>query len=343
MTHHFFKWSASLRQGAVALSPFIFASGLSLGACGTSPETPESDDSSPPDGEGGDTMMGDFRSPSGVECAADSRLGSFTIDLAADYTSVRGAVTSGVVPSGVPEVLAEEAGCQLLGVPPLFCDPGCGSGQTCGAGGVCITAPTKISAGILSVSGLAQEISQAANGITGDYSQTFKSPYPGFDPGAQISLQTSGDVAPGFLLHGIGVELMSSPHESFPVESGAPSKILWDAPSVESDDVHVHVSLTVNAHGATTGWIECTGPDTGELSIPGELVSGLVELGLSGFPRVTITRRSVDSVAVDDGCIELAVSSELMVSVEVPGLVSCSSKEDCPAEQICQPELVCGE
>lgn len=288
-------------------------------------------------------MNAGVQSPSGEACEAASRVGSFTIDLAEDYTSVRGAVADGVLPSGVPEVLAEQGACQLLGPPKLFCDPGCGSGETCGADGVCQPTPSKVSAGTLTVAGLAEPFSQEANGITGDYSKTFQTPYPGFEPGAEIILQASGDVVSGFSLYGIGVELISSPHESFPVESGKDAQIFWDAPSIASDDVQVHVSLTVNAHGGTTGWIECSGPDSGELSIPAELVSGLFELGLSGFPRVSISRQSVDSLATDGGCVDLAVSSELTVSVQVPGLVSCSDDGDCPEEETCQPELVCAE
>lgn len=110
---------------------------------------------------------------------------------------------------------------------------------------------------------------------------------------------------------------------------------------VDQEQSAVFVSFSVNVHGAVTGWIECTAPDTGEFEIPAELVSDLIDLGLSGFPRVDIERRSSATLDVSAGCVDLYVGSKVTMDIDVDGLQSCNNETDCAQGQTCSPELTC--
>ena len=68
----------------------------------------------------------------------------------------------------------------------------------------------------------------------------------------------------------------------------------------------------------------------------------LLELGFSGFPSLALTRRTVDTVDLAPGCIELRVNSTTVLDVSIDGLISCSFDEDCPPDQICRLDLTCG-
>lgn len=284
-----------------------------------------------------------FNAPSGEACDASERLGSLSVYLGEDYTSFAGAVSDGVLPSGVPEVLAEEGSCRLLGAPSLFCDPACPGGQSCTSEGTCVPTPSKVSAGVIRVSGLEVPLEESPNGITFDYSETFSDPFPGVTSGSEVVLSAEGDEVPGFSLTGRGIEALTSPVETIAVATDTPATVEWDAPQESVSDVEVHVKLTVNAHGSTSAWVECIFEDTGSAEIPADLVTGVIAAGLSGFPRAIVSRRTMDSVAIDGGCVDFKVSSELTIAVEVPGLVSCSGDEECPDGQTCDDLLTCSE
>jgi hypothetical protein len=190
------------------------------------------------------------------------------------------------------------------------------------------------------VTGLSTAISEAPNGITVDYNETFTDPYPGFDVGAAITLTAAGDEAQGFTLNGEGVGLLTSSAETVDVVEGSPVDLTWNE-SGASTHSSVDVHLTVNAHGGTAAWIQCAADDTGSFSIPADIVQQLVDLGLSGFPRVTITRRTVDSTELAAGCVDLTVASDVVLNVSVDGLISCNSVDDCPDGQACNSLLFC--
>lgn len=331
--------------------PFAFALLVAPVACSSG----SSDDDDPGDGATGGAAPGDGasggagqtggagngdREPSGKACDKSERLGSFVVTLADTYTAFRGAISNGVAPSVVPEVLAESGSCQLLGAKNLFCSTPCANGELCAGDNQCIPAPTKVSAGVVTVKGLAKELAVNPNGITQDYSSNFDEPYPGFVPGSAIRVDAAGDVVGAFSLVGQGVGAISSSVELVELESGAGLELTWDAAG-KTDESQVNVLLTVNAHGGTPAWIECHAEDTGTFTVPAEVVDALVELGLSGFPRVNLIRQSLDAVVVGEGCVDLSVNSELVLPVSIDGLVSCNNDDECPEGQSCSAFLVC--
>lgn len=328
------------------------AGGDNQGAAGGGNPEPAGGAGAPaPEGNGGapspagtETPEDPSPGPSGAvgeECPRDERVGSFRLYLGDDRTIFAGAVSDGVAPAAIPEVVAEEGGCQLLGPRNLFCSESCASGTTCAGDDQCVPTPMKVSAGSVAVSGLATELTADPNGITGDYSKTLQEPFPAFEPGAALTLSAAGDVVGAFSLDAYGVAAMTTELGMVPVSKGSPVTLTWDASPADPSQAAVYVGFTVNAHGAVTGWIECTAPDTGSFDIPATLVSQLIDLGLSGFPRATLGRRSTDTTTTSAGCVDFSVSSEVTLDLEVDGLVSCNTDDDCPDAQTCSPVLAC--
>ena len=278
-------------------------------------------------------------------CAREDRVG--TIEVFAedadvtDYTKLYGQISDGVNPTAVPEVLNEDGRCILYGPRNPFCDPGCAGGEVCSLDGVCKAAPQKQSAGTITVTGMAVDISLAAKAIINEYSTQFEDPFPGFSEDAALTLSAEGDVIEGFALTAGGVGLLTSDMASLHVESGSPAAVTWNAPDTLEEGDHVHIKLNVNTHGALAGWIECAVSDTGSFDIPDSLITEMMTLGLSGFPELVVSRRNADHTTIAEGCVEFIVKAQIKVPVDIPGLKSCSSSDDCDAGETCSTELVC--
>lgn len=276
----------------------------------------------------------------GARCPRDSRLGALGVNTSSDRTIIAGAISSGVLPSSVPAVAAEQGSCQLLVPRDLFCSS-CESTEACAGEDVCVPKPMKVSAGVLRVDGLLTAVEVSPNGITLDYSKTILDPFPAYTMGEEITLHAAGDAVEPFEATVIGVPALTSSLDAVAVKHGEPATLEWDTEDTDAEDTSVFVSFSVNVHGAVTGWIECTAPDTGAFEIPAELVSALIDLGSSGFPRVDIERRSSATVDLDSGCVELYAGAKITLEIELDGLTSCHDDGDCGDGQVCNDELAC--
>ncbi|HKO91391.1 MAG TPA: hypothetical protein VJU61_09575 [Polyangiaceae bacterium] len=277
-------------------------------------------------------------------CAADQRVGEFTIALAERYTSVDGQVYDGVVPKDVPTLLAEEGGCRLLSSPAPQCNPAClPSSEVCGTDNACLPRPVARDLGTVTVRGLLVPVQMQANGVTKGYSNpaTPRLPHPGFAPGADLRIFSSGgDYAP-IQLRGWGVSLLQGVNNPVAVRAGEPVLVTWQAPEA-AGPARVHLNLNINHHGSNSEWIECDAADEGSAMIPAGLVDALLARGQSGFPTLTATRRTASSVLIEPGCVELLVSSEITSDVSLDDFTSCSDASDCAPGQSCRPsELYC--
>ena len=319
------------RARALLLGVALTSAALTGLACGDATET------TPVDG-GADTgaPLSGY-----APCSAATKVGGFTVTLAAAFTGVDGQVLDGVVPQNVPRELQTAGSCRLLGAPSLACSPPCAPGETCSESGACITYPQSHSVGTVTLTGL--EVPVAMSPQYGNiYTNPAQLPHPGFIEGADIRLTaTGGDYAP-FTLSGQGIRPMevADASKAVLVESGKSVDLSWKAPGL-AGLARVHIELNINNHGTTAAWIACEAEDTGSFSIPAELVTALYDLGLSGGPTVVVTRRSADSTTIAAGCVQLLVSSELALEVEVPGLTSCTVDTDCPSGETCQTDLTC--
>jgi hypothetical protein len=274
-------------------------------------------------------------------CDASQRVGQFTVELGDGYTAVQGRALSGVVPANVRKVEAEEGQCRLLLGRTLFCEPACGASQTCGENGACIPYPTAQNLGTVRVMGLKADLSMSPNSARFYSNGATTLPHPGFDAGADISLVTSGADLPTFTLQGQGVAALEVPEEAITLERGQPVTVSW-TPSTASEAARLHVVVDLAHHGGIAASVECDGlEDTGRFDIPASLLSKLLDEGVAGFPKLTLSRRSADSTDTSAGCVEMLVLSQVEREVLIPGLVSCSTDADCPAGKTCRTDLTC--
>ncbi|WP_275583481.1 hypothetical protein [Archangium primigenium] len=275
-------------------------------------------------------------------CDASARLGQFTVENLDGYTAVQGNVRNGVIPSTVRTLAAEEGACRLLVGRALFCNPACGSSQTCGEGGVCIPYPTSQNVGTVNVTGLKAALAMSPNSARFYSSSSTPLPFPGFYTGANIQLAATGADLPAFTLRGQGVDALTVAEADIVIEKGKPVPLSW-TPSTNSSAARIHVLLDLAHHGGIAASVECDNvPDTGSFTLPAGLVSQLVDRGIAGFPKITLSRRTADSAQLASGCVDLLVRSQVSREVVIPGLVSCSTDEDCPSGQTCRADLTCG-
>jgi hypothetical protein len=271
-------------------------------------------------------------------CPVETGVGEFVIELGEGFTSVEGKVFDGVTPSLIPDELASAGECRLVTLPNLLCDPGCPvSTQTCGTNNQCQPLPVAQNVGTVTVSGLARAVEMTANANTGNYRPGPPAlPHPGFAPGADLRLASSGGDYDPFELRGWGIEPLAVPAEPIGVNEGQPARIAWTPPT-GAGPARVHAMLNVNNHGSSNTWIECDFVDTGTGEIPATLVDGLIAQGASGFPSITLARRTATSALIGPGCVQLLVTSSLALDVTLSGLVSCDDSSMCPTGQTCKP------
>lgn len=277
-------------------------------------------------------------------CAVGTRVGRFSIELAARFTGIDGVVADGVDPTFVPEMIASDGPCTLYRAPSLFCDPSCGSAESCGPDG-CVATPRAQNVGAVTVTGLLMSPIEMTPRMVGNrYTNPGTLTHPGFEEGAEIALSAAGGDHGPFMLQGAGIAALEVPADPVAIAADMPAAITWTAPGAANEAVEVVINLDIARHGGTPARIECHVPDTGSFEIPASLVTQLVGLGFSGFPAVDLTRRSADSAEVAGlGCVELEVVAGARVDATLPGLTSCNGDMDCEDGQTCQEDLTCSE
>ncbi|WNG19081.1 hypothetical protein [Cystobacter fuscus] len=319
------------------------ALGLLLGGCGTQDDTPPED--TPPDS----TPTGD----------PNVLVGTFQVMLVPPvaasngqtetpgYTTVVGKIYDGPSPSQIIWQQAAQGGdCKLTTPRVPFCGTPCGGSAVCVDDDKCQAYPTARAVGTIQVKGL-----RTASGATGfsmspianNYQPpgSVSLPYPAFSEGDEIVLTAAGAYYPAFTLEGRGITPLQLLDGTLTLQRGQPLTLHW-TPAGQADVSTIHVKLDISHHGGTKGMIECDTADTGSLQLPAGLVTQLLDLGVAGYPTIIVTRRSVGSVTIAPGRVDLLVSSEVERAVVVPGITSCSGNSDCPSGKTCQPDLTCG-
>lgn len=269
-------------------------------------------------------------------CPLDQKVGGIKIALEQDFTSVGGSVTQTVIPADVREVVMESDGCRLLRKRNLQCLPRCMPGETCGEGGVCIPYPENVSAGIVTISGLAKAVRMAPGTTSRTYWDNTL-PHPGFQPGASIRLETTGGDLKPLSLRGWGVSPLTLPEQSLRLETGQPFQLLWQ--QGPAGPARVQLTVSVDQHGTTPATLVCEGDDSGVLVVPEPLVTALLTAGASGYPAASLARQTVDAATVSGGCAEFAVVAETRPSLTVAGHLPCTTNADCPSGSTCATQL----
>jgi len=249
-------------------------------------------------------------------------------------------------------LVQEDGDCELLEPLRLFCDPGCTSREVCSQEGECVAVPPSIDFGRGALGGLHDEDGTEAAVVlearapyfnyratgTGDLA------YPPFDEGRDVALDFVNNV---FALR-LGaqaiapLELLTEAPLSF--DPDALILVRW-TPAASTSRSRVEVRVDISHHGGQKGELLCNTEDDGELELPPALVQGLIDLGVAGFPSLTVTRES-RSEQTDAPGLTLKIFSTLTLALEIPGIVSCTedgAQDVCPDGQTCLVTHVCGE
>lgn len=275
-------------------------------------------------------------------CPEENKVGSLRINLEADYTAINGKVLNRVNVAEVPKVLLEAGGCKLMNYDAPECDPACSTqNEICTSMG-CVPYPEGQDLGIITIDGLADEVALEARPPGNTYTNSGTLTHPAFAPGDVIGMSAEGNVVEGFRLRGRGVDHVALESEEFLINSGSPLDVRWQ-PGVTPGSVMTHIEVNIDHHGGSSagGWIECQVADDGEHTIDASLIDRLLEFGVSGFPTITIARRSSDAKDIQLGCVEFIVTADKIMPVIVDGVVSCSEDEECD-DGICLATLICG-
>jgi hypothetical protein len=271
-------------------------------------------------------------------CDIDKRVGRFSIEKQIDFGVVTGTILAGVVPTSIPELVAEKDGCKVYKRRNLQCSPACVGAETCGEAGSCIPYPRQVNVGTITVDGLTKPTTMKPQKPGAVYFAP-GADNPPFEIGSNVVLSATGsDDHPAFALFGIGSEPLED-EPTWVLEEGKDLALKWPAPSDDAVPTVISVELTIDQHGNSPLSLSCVFDDTGTGSIPTELVDELINSGVSGFPNGRIARRTVDSVELDVGCVELVVGSAFAASVEVAGFTPCMKEADCPDNQSCNMQL----
>ena len=273
-------------------------------------------------------------------CPQETRVGGFAVQPATTYTTFVGAVADGVVPATILDALLTGGDCALLHPRTLFCDPGCDAGFVCDVGGECVPSPANVDIGAVAVEGLGGPVDVEAIPPTNIYNFTGDLPFPAYAPGDRVELYTGDDrLGPSMVAY--GVDDLEVGVDTVPLDPDVDLALTWTPPATDLD-ARVHVEVNIANHGGVPAKIVCETADDGDLVVGADVVTGLLDVGWSGFPSVTLTRRSSDVADTDDGCFDFTVQSVVALPAEIPGLTSCSGPDDCPPDQDCLPDLTCG-
>ena len=276
-----------------------------------------------------------------------------TTDAKAAYTSIVGRVYEYPAPQDRGWALVEEqGGCQLLKPTFPFCDPSCTGGAICADGDECVPYPDAYDLGDVTLSGIATE-SGSDSFTMGPLppSNTYQPlasvgvAYPPFAEGDNVQLSVSEGELGAFDITTTGIRelVLTAPEDVVPFVPDESVVLEWEAPQDPSASM-VQVTADISHHGGQKGEIRCSVPDNGSLELDAALVTGLIDLGFSGFPTVTVTRITSGEAQTPKGRVRLTAIHSVVRPIEIPGLVSCPESgmtDGCPEGQICQADLRC--
>jgi hypothetical protein len=277
--------------------------------------------------------------------------GAFLISLveptatARGFTSLLGAITTFPTPASlIWEEGAQSGSCRIYKPRIPFCETPCGSEAICVEDNKCQDFPKSLSAGKVTVKGVktkagAQTFSMdpAKNNYQPDIRDSLA--FPPFAEGDEVSITAAGDSSvAAFTVSVKGIAPLEALKDSFALADGKPIVLEW-TPAKDPQASRVSVLVDLSHHGGTKGKIECEGPDNGKLEIPAVLVDGLKKLGVSGFPKIEISRKAIATNA--EVKVDLVLESLITLPLSVPGVVSCTEDTDCPDGQTCQRDSQC--
>jgi hypothetical protein len=347
-------------------SAYFFALGAALAGCSSSEGEPEGSGGSASTAGSSNANAGSSNNTSGSSGSGNSSgagtggtsssskdlVGSFQVLITVDdedptkgATSVIGKVNDGASPPTLSwSVIKEEGDCRVEKPSVPFCDPACGA-EVCVAEDKCVPYPAGQSVGDVTIDGLMVEgsgtslmLKEIAKAYQPPANTTFA--WPPFAEGDDVTVKAAGGSFSAFELKAKGVKPLIVTATEFEVAEGKPLELTWEA-ATDPKASKVHLKLDISHHGGTRGMIQCDTDDSGSLTIPAELMTELIGLGVAGFPTFVLTRSTRATAQIAPGVVELEVSAKVEQAVTVEGVVSCTEDTDCPDGASCQDDLTC--
>jgi hypothetical protein len=266
--------------------------------------------------------------------SSDAVVGTFVVALKPPqdgqdaFTTIYGDVYSGAYPTDVIETpVVSEGGCTVYKYSQHTCiSPACTTAQKCAGPEDCQAVPELVSVGTVTLGGVGA--SPLTLTLTSNrYQYPLDLEYPGFDEGAALSISATGAFYPAFTVATTGVAPLTLSADTFELTSGMPLLVEWEAGA--NPDATVSINLNISRHGGSSGYLECTGSDSGSLTIPAGPVTRLIELGVAGYPQLVLTRSSRAEVAVSTGKVTFQSAATAVPTLTIDGLCSCFDSSDC--------------
>lgn len=267
-------------------------------------------------------------------CPLATRFGGFTVEVNPDYSAIDGKVLAAVVPVTVLTEVATDGECRLHRKENPWCDPACAGDETCDLTEVCIDYPLAVDLGDVTIAGLVEDV-RLTPAVPGYRYFDTELDHPTVVPGALVELRTAGGAFEPVRLHGVGVEPLTMTETEWTLTRDQAFTVHWNGPTAAVRS-HVLLALSVDQHGVTPGSISCEFVDDGEGEIPATLVRAMLDAGVTGYPNGRLSRQTVDSVGIGEGCMDLSVTYPLLADrVNVSGHTPCKQLNDCPPGHPC--------
>lgn len=122
--------------------------------------------------------------------------------------------------------------------------------------------------------------------------------------------------------------------------TGKALSLSWTPPGASATS-RIGIKVDISHHGGSKGKIECDVPDTGSLEISADLITELIQLGVAGYPSVTLKRSTGAETSIAPGKVTLQALSAVSIDLQVAGVTSCSTDDDCASGKTCQSNETC--
>jgi hypothetical protein len=270
--------------------------------------------------------------------------GTFQVSLMAEdaYASVLGKMYDGPYPPNmIFEETAASGSCRLYKRLFPFCNPDCGGLGACVKGDTCQPYPSAVDMGTVTMSGLSTtdgKTTFSMDPINNTYQFT-SLVFPPCSEGDVITLEAAGSSSvSAFTLNIKGIGPLTLLNDTIKMVDGQPINLRWTPPTMTGIST-IFVLIDISYHGGTKAKIECDCEDNGSLTIPAVLLDSLKTFGISGYPKLEISRRAISTDT--SAKAKIVIESKVAKILYIPGIINCSLDTDCPAGQTCAADLRC--
>ena len=265
--------------------------------------------------------VGTWSEQYGASCPLDEKVGGIKVYHEVAYGVTTGYVVAGEIENGIRSGAIripgqEEGFCRIMELINPFCQPPCAdlSEEQCMPDGNCAPYPVTVSGGLLTLTGLSEDIQ-----VTPDTGTKYsKWGFAGelFSMGKQIEMTLAGDELAGLSMQGHGVELLELTTMPVNITEDESLNIEW-VPSAGPGTMFLMVSIGNHADSPSSIWCELP-EDSGELQIDSGLVNTLLKDWKAGTITASLFRQTVDSASTKFGCVEFRVYSDVTWDPTVP-------------------------